>query len=147
LDHDTPNLAIGYTNQDTNGRFVPGPRSNNLYLHVIKGGPAGGGFSTAPDLLRFANALFANKLVGTKYTQLLTSGKVDIGPDQKYGYGFFCWTINGKRIVGHAGGFLGINSQLDIHPDTGYTIVVMSNYDPPIAQQIVNKIRQFIAPP
>jgi CubicO group peptidase (beta-lactamase class C family) len=148
LDHDTPNLAIGYTNQDTNGRFVPGPRSNNLYLHVIKGGPAGGGFSTAPDLLRFANALLANKLVGAKYTELLTSGKVDTGQrNEKYGYGFFCSTINGKRIVGHAGGFLGINSQLDIHLDTGYTIVVMSNYDPPIAQQIVIKIRQFIARP
>ena len=147
LDHDTPNLALGYTNQDTNGRFVPGPRSNNLYLHVIKGGPAGGGFSTAPDLLKFSNALLANKLVSAKYTELLTSGKVDTAPNEKYGYGFFCSTINGKRIVGHAGGFLGINSQLDIHLDTGYTIVVMSNYDPPIAQQIVTKIRQFIARP
>jgi CubicO group peptidase (beta-lactamase class C family) len=147
LGHDTPNLAIGYTNQDTNGRFVPGPRSNNLYLHVIKGGPAGGGFSTAPDLLRFANALLANKLVSAKYTELLTSGKVDTATNEKYGYGFFCRTINGKRIVGHSGGFLGINSQLDIHLDTGYTIVVMSNYDPPMAQQIVIKIRQFIARP
>lgn len=147
LDHDTPNLAIGYTNQDTQGRFVPGPRSNNLYLHVIKGGPAGGGFSTAPDLLKFANALLANKLVSAKYTELLTSGKVDTAPNEKYGYGFFCRTINGKRTVGHAGGFLGINSQLDMHLDTGYTIVVMSNYDPPIAQQIVTKIRQFIARP
>jgi hypothetical protein len=33
---------------------------------------------------------------------------------------------------------------LDIHLDTGYTIIVMSNYDPPIAQQIVTKIRQVI---
>jgi CubicO group peptidase (beta-lactamase class C family) len=147
LDHDTPNLAIGYTNEDTNGRFIAGPRSNNLYLHVIKGGPAGGGFSTAPDLLRFANALLANKLLSAKYTELLTSGKVDTGQrNEKYGYGFLCWTINGKRVVGHSGGFLGINSQLDMHLDTDYTIVVMSNYDPPIAQLIVNKIRQFVAP-
>jgi hypothetical protein len=33
---------------------------------------------------------------------------------------------------------------LDIHLDTGYTIIVMSNYDPPIAQLIVKKIGQVI---
>jgi D-alanyl-D-alanine carboxypeptidase len=43
LDHDTPNLAIGYTSEDENGRYVPGPRANNLFSHVVEGGPAGGG--------------------------------------------------------------------------------------------------------
>jgi len=66
------------------------------------------------------------------------------GPGTKYGYGFISSEINGRKVIGHSGGFLGINSQLDIHLDTGYTIIVMSNYDPPIAQQIVTKIRQVI---
>ena len=43
LDQDTPNLAIGYTRMDMNGRTSSGPRRNNLFMHVIKGGPAGGG--------------------------------------------------------------------------------------------------------
>jgi len=144
LDHDTPNLAIGYTSEDENGSYVPGPRANNLFSHVVKGGPAGGGFSTAPDLLKFTNALVADSLLSRPSREILTTGKVVYAPGIKYGYGFFCSEINGRRVIGHSGGFLGINSELDIHLDTGYTIIVMSNYDPPIAQQIVTKIRQVI---
>jgi CubicO group peptidase (beta-lactamase class C family) len=144
LDHDTPNLAVGYTNENEDGRFIPGPRANNLFRHVVKGGPAGGGFSTAPDLLKFANALIGHKLLSQHYTDIVTAGKVAAGPGLKYGYGFFCAEVNGGRTIGHSGGFSGINSQLDIHLDTGYMIIVMSNYDPPIAQQIVTKIGQII---
>lgn len=144
LDRDTPNLATGYTNENEEGRFIPGPRANNLFRHVVKGGPAGGGFSTAPDLLKFANALVGHKLLSQRYTDIVTTGKVVAGPGLKYGYGFFCAEVNGRRTVGHSGGFSGINSQLDIHLDTGYMIIVMSNYDPPIAQQIVTKIGQTI---
>jgi len=32
------------------------------------------------------------------------------------------------RIIGHAGGFFGISSNLDMYLDTGYTVVVMTNY-------------------
>jgi CubicO group peptidase (beta-lactamase class C family) len=145
LDYDTPNLAIGYTNENEEGRFIPGPRKNILFLHVVKGGPAGGGFSTAPDLLKFANALIGHKLLSQRYTDIVTTGKVAAGPGLKYGYGFFCAEVNGRRTIGHSGGFSGINSQLDIHLDTGYMIIVMSNYDPPIAQQIVTKIGQMIS--
>jgi CubicO group peptidase (beta-lactamase class C family) len=144
LDHDTPNLAIGYTSEDDNGRYVPGPRSNNLFSHVVKGGPAGGGFSTAPDLLRFTNALVDDKLVSRQSREILTTGKVAYTPGVKYGYGFICSEINGRKVFGHSGGFLGINSELEIHLDTGYTIIVMSNYDPPIAQLIVKRIGQVI---
>ncbi|MDX6385028.1 MAG: hypothetical protein QOK48_2601 [Blastocatellia bacterium] len=144
LDHDTPNLAIGYTSEDENGRYVPGPRANNLFSHVVKGGPAGGGFSTAPDLLKFTNALLDDKLVSRHFREILTTGKVVFSPDTKYGYGFVCSEINGRKVFGHSGGFLGINSELDIHLDTGYTIIAMSNYDPPIAQLIVRRIRQVI---
>jgi CubicO group peptidase (beta-lactamase class C family) len=144
LDRDTPNLATGYTNENEEGRFIPGPRANNLFRHVVKGGPAGGGFSTAPDLLKFANALIGHRLLSQRYTDIVTTGKVAAGPGLKYGYGFFCAEVNGRRTVGHSGGFSGINSQLDIHLDTGYMIIVMSNYDPPIAQQIVTKIGQIL---
>jgi len=144
LDHDTPNLAIGYTSEDENGRYVPGPRANNLFSHVVKGGPAGGGFSTAPDLLKFTNALVGDKLLSQHSREILTTGKVVYAPGIKYGYGFFCSEIHGQKVIGHAGGFLGINSELDIHLGTGYTLIVMSNYDPPIAQQIITKIRQVI---
>lgn len=145
LDTDTPNLAIGYTNAGPDGRPTQGPRKNNLFLHVVKGGPAGGGFSTAPDLLKFDIALRNNKLISQKYFDILVGGKVDMPqPEIKYAYGFFDRKADGHRIVGHSGGFPGINSQLDMYLDSGYTVAIMSNYDPPAAQRVANKIRQLL---
>jgi CubicO group peptidase (beta-lactamase class C family) len=143
LDRDTPNLAFGYTNEGLREGFEEGSRRNNLFMHVIKGGPAGGGYSTVEDLLRFDIALRQNKFFGASQREVLISGKVD-AMGAKYAYGFIDQSINGKRIVGHGGGFPGINSQLDIYLDNGYTVAVMSNYDPPAAQTVANKLRDWL---
>lgn len=146
LDTDTPNLAIGYTTAGPDGRPAQGPKRNNLFLHVVKGGPAGGGFSTAPDLLRFDIALRNNKLLSKKFFDIVVTGKIDMPQAGiKYAYGFMDRTADGQRIVGHGGGFPGINSQLDMYLDSGYTVAVMSNYDPPAAQRVAGKIRQLLA--
>ena len=104
LDYDIPNLAVGYTASDQKGL-----RKNNLFLHVVKGGPAGGGYSTAEDLLRFALALQSHKLLNPKYTELITKGRVT-ARNGMYAYGFLETSLNNLRIVGHAGGFAGISS-------------------------------------
>lgn len=144
LDQDTPNLAIGYTRMDLNGRASSGPRRNNLFMHVIKGGPAGGGYSTVEDLLRFDTALRRHKLLSAMSTELLLAGKVDTPWGAKYAYGFEDQSMNGKRIVGHGGGFPGINGQLDIYLDGGATVAVLSNYDPPAAQRVANRLREML---
>jgi CubicO group peptidase (beta-lactamase class C family) len=143
LDRDIPNLAYGYTAEGLGDNFEDGARRNNLFMHVIKGGPAGGGYSTVEDLLRFDIALRQNKLLSAAQRDILISGKVD-AMGAKYAYGFMESTINGKRIVGHGGGFPGINSQLDIYLDNGYTVAVMSNYDPPAAQNVSGKLREML---
>jgi CubicO group peptidase (beta-lactamase class C family) len=144
MDQDTPNLATGYTRQTLYGQPLAGPRRNNLFLHVIKGGPAGGGFSTAEDLIRFARALREHKLLGPDLTELVMAGKVEGHPGEKYAYGFFEEVVNGHRIVGHGGGFPGISSQLDVYSDLGYDVAVMSNYDPPAATHVSGKLRSLI---
>jgi len=129
LEIDTPNLAIGYTNQGFGGPSS-GPRRNNLFMHVVKGGPAGGGFSTVEDLAKFAAALQGHKLLDARHTELVLTGKVQaFGPNTRYGYGFIERVENGKRVVGHGGGFPGISAQLDIYRDQGYVLAVLSNYD------------------
>jgi hypothetical protein len=52
--------------------------------------------------------------------------------------------VNGHRVVGHGGGFLGISSQLDIYSGLGYDVAVMSNYDPPAASHVARKLRSLI---
>jgi D-alanyl-D-alanine carboxypeptidase len=143
MDEDTPNLATGYTRENLQGQPVAGPRRNNLFQHVVKGGPAGGGFSTAEDLIRFARALRDHRLLGPELTALVMAGKVESHPPEKYAYGFSEKRINGHRIVGHGGGFPGINSQLDIYTDLDYDVAVMSNYDPPAALLVADKLRSL----
>lgn len=121
MDDVVPNLAIGYVRD----REQPARWRNNLFMHVIKGGPAGGGFSTAPDLIKFAEALRTGKLLKQKTWDLLASPKPELNsPDYGFGFG-----ISGDNdVVGHSGGFPGISAQLAMYLKSGYAIAVLSNY-------------------
>jgi D-alanyl-D-alanine carboxypeptidase len=144
--HDiVPNLGTGYTRFDNGDPLGIEPRRNNVMTLPMQGGPAGGGYSTAPDLLRFAQALRANKLVSAELTEKLTSGKVDTPMGAKYSYGFIDEVIEGKSVRGHSGGAPGINSYLNIFWDGSYTVIVQGNYDPPAAQELGGKITRFLA--
>jgi len=136
MDKPVPNLAIGYSKEGDGW-------SNNLYEHVVRGGPAGGGFSTVEDLFRFAQALRSHKLLNPEYTEMVWSAKPELN-SPSYGFGFSIDGTPEDRIVGHGGGFTGINSNLDIFLDSGYTAVVMSNYSRG-AIPIETKMRELIA--
>jgi CubicO group peptidase (beta-lactamase class C family) len=137
LDRVNKNLAVGYEPERT-------PRGveyrSNIFMHVIRGGPAGGGYSTVEDLTRFAEALKGGKLVSAESMRLLTTPKPELN-SPRYGFGF--GIDEGGRVVGHGGGFPGINSQLDIYIGEDYTLAVMSNYGRG-AQPIVEKARSLI---
>ena len=136
MDYPVENLAIGYSPDDAS----PYKWQNNLYKHVIKGGPAGGGFSTVKDLHRFALALLSGKLVSRSMRDLMwTDFK-----GSNYGYGFQVVQGPGGKTVGHSGGFPGINSKLDIHLDSGYIVAAMSNIDGG-AGPLANRIGQILA--
>ncbi len=137
LDRVIKNLAIGYDIERTakGAEYRP-----NTFYHVLRGGPAGGGYSTVGDLTRFAAALVEGKLVSRDGVKQLTTPKAELS-SPRYGYGFGI-EENG-RIVGHGGGFPGINSQLDIFVEEDYTLAVMSNYSMG-AQPVVEKGRALI---
>jgi CubicO group peptidase (beta-lactamase class C family) len=146
MDRDTENLAIGYTKEGAHP-LPAGEKWNNLYLHVVKGGPAGGCFSTVPDLVKFAVGLRDGSLLNEQYTATLTAGKVSPDPEKpasRYAYGIMERTVGAERIVGHGGGFMGINGQLDIYWESGYVVAVLSNYDPPAAGALAQKIQGLI---
>jgi CubicO group peptidase (beta-lactamase class C family) len=140
IDYVVPKLAIGYELE----RGPQGARwHTNTFSHVIRGGPAGGGYSTAPDLLAFAEALRGGRLLKPETFEKLVSAKPELNsPD--YGYGFGVAQGPNGRIVGHSGGFEGINSNLDIFLDRGIVAVVMSNQSNG-AMPVVQKIRELLA--
>lgn len=120
LDKVNHNLAVGYDKEytDTGVNF-----SNNIFMHVMRGGPQGGGYSTVEDLLKFERALRGNKLVSAEMVKTLTTAKPELN-SPGYGFGF---QID-EKTFGHSGGFPGINSNLDMFRDSGWTAVYMSNY-------------------
>jgi CubicO group peptidase (beta-lactamase class C family) len=146
LDCDVPNLAIGYTHQDPDGGANSGAWRNNLLMLPARGGPAGGGYSTVEDLLRFASALRRHRLLSPQMTATVLEGKVALRTRvfARYGYGFGSDIVEGVRVVGHSGGAPGINGQLDMYPDLGYTVAVLANYDPPAASQVAGLVREMI---
>jgi len=100
--------AIGYTTKGAAKGRVP-----NAKDQPMRGSSAGGGYSTAEDLVRLAAALKAGKLVVP-------------GDDG---------SVSGEfRGIGIAGGSEGVNALFATNPTSGYTVVVLSNYDPPSAE-------------
>ncbi|MDP9161602.1 MAG: beta-lactamase family protein [Acidobacteriota bacterium] len=170
-DDHVSNVAIGYTtgalmirrpgNAAPNNAVAPGalirrppsagrpqsavPLRENGDMHPYRGSPAGGAYSTAGDMLRFINALNAFKLLSQKSLSTAEQGKVSTGEaGTKYGYGFLEWHENGKTIIGHGGGGPGVNGMVQFYPDSGYTVIVLSNFDPPAAETIAAKARELI---
>jgi CubicO group peptidase (beta-lactamase class C family) len=96
--------------------------------------PSGGAYSTAGDLLNFAQALTAHKLLSSAMTTTVLTPRVNSPqpggpPVDKYTYGFAYQAINGVTFIGHNGGTPGYEGQLDIYPETGYAVVILTNQD------------------
>ncbi|MGE5802998.1 MAG: serine hydrolase domain-containing protein [Gemmatimonadota bacterium] len=99
------NTAIGYTNEGRNTDLLPG-----------RGSSAGGGYSTAHDLLRLLNALREHK--------------IDNAPD--------------AGMVGIAGGAPGINAAVEGDLAGGYDVIVLGNLSPPAAERVSRLIRDAL---
>ncbi len=150
LNEVVPNRAVGYLRDAAEDPFGIYPRRSNVMFIPFKGNSAGGGYSTAPDLLRFAQALRGHKLINAELTEIVTSGKVEMAGvprPAKYAYGFAARTINGKEVRGMGGGgpSSGVDSSLEMLWDGSYTVIVVSNYDAPAAGDLNNGICEFLA--
>jgi CubicO group peptidase (beta-lactamase class C family) len=118
------NLALGYTPAHR-GPDAP-LKAALLFGHGAE--PAGGSgvYSTAGDMLRFAQAVRTGALLTQEYVDLLMTYTPSAF---NHRYGWEQSYINGVFSTGHAGGYSGASTSLLIYPDLGYTVAVLSNYD------------------
>ncbi|HKB16146.1 MAG TPA: serine hydrolase domain-containing protein, partial [Planctomycetota bacterium] len=143
IDEVVPNLAVGYARFEDDPLGVDPRRPNWIFLGW-RGSSAGGGYSTAPDLLRFVLALKAHRLVNEALTETLVAPH---GVGRWYGYGFQIRETAGKQVRGHGGGGpnSGISADLQTLWDGNFTAIVLSNYDGPATNEICTKIVDLLA--
>jgi len=134
-DQAVPGRSTGYMKSEGSRDW----KSNTETL-PYRGTSAGGGYTTVGDLLKFANALSAYKLLDKKHTELLTTGHVDTPMGSRYAYGFMDNLHERTRWIGHGGGAPGMNGDLRIFPESGYVVAVLSNLDPPAAESIATYV-------
>jgi D-alanyl-D-alanine carboxypeptidase len=106
------NTAIGYTRDEA--AAGDSLRANSSLLPG-RGSSAGGGYSTAQDLVRFLQAIRARRIPGSPPAGL-----------------------------GVAGGTSGVNATLDGQLPGGYDLIVLSNLDPPAAERVARAVRALL---
>jgi CubicO group peptidase (beta-lactamase class C family) len=109
-----PNTAIGYTRGDENAP-PSAPLHPNTQELPGRGSSAGGGYSTAQDLLKFLVALREHRIPSG-----LPAG------------------------LGIAGGSGGMNAVVEGGLPGGYDLVVLANLDPPAAERVARMTREWL---
>ena len=132
-DNTVDNVAIGYTNENPYDSAKTDYTWSNMHLMPPRGTPAGGGYSTAEDLLKFAQGLRGNVLLGQDYTNFLLNGF-----QGKPGDSILPMLLKG--VWRSVGGAQGISAVLGMDLKDGYSYIVLSNYDFPAAYDVFQLI-------
>ncbi|WP_220449221.1 serine hydrolase domain-containing protein [Nonomuraea mesophila] len=131
-----------------------GQGSNSARGWMGTGG--GNGFSTAPDLVRFAVALQGGKLTARPYTEVYVNGKISAKPLKEdtsgssvrgetfQAYGPVAPIYNNQRIITHGGGAGGISTSWSLYLDMDWTAIILSNYDLQSIEPIIALERSLI---
>jgi CubicO group peptidase (beta-lactamase class C family) len=117
LDEIVPKRATGYTKRGPDGDLPS--RVSNIYALPARGSSAGGGYSTAGDLLKFVRALREGKLLSAESSNRIIGGG-----------------------AGWAGGTPGVNALVETSDE--WDVIVLSNYDPPAAEEAGRNIRTLL---
>ena len=109
-----PNTAIGYTRGGANAP-ESAPLGPNTGILPGRGSSAGGGYSTAPDIIRLMEALYTSR--------------IPEGPPPG---------------IGVAGGAPGLNAVIEGDLPGGYDLIVLANLDPPAAERLAEMVRAWL---
>jgi CubicO group peptidase (beta-lactamase class C family) len=138
----TQNRATGYTTERPFNVMSSAKRIDAIFTRPARGSSAGGGYSTAPDLLLYANALRDYKLLSPRAAHWMMDSDFDISHDNKTPAAEKGVLTTGG--LGIAGGSPGTNAALDVDFASGNVVVALSNYDPPVAEQVARYLRKLV---
>lgn len=137
IDSIVKNKASGYTSNFGESDYLS---KNDSYLGYAN--PAGFYYSTVNDLYKFFDALKEYRLISEPLTKKMMSPLVK-GYNTNYGFGISVDKRWEQTIVGHSGGWYGIQCELMYFEKDQVTVVILSNID--VAEgKGMNKISTFI---
>ena len=120
---------------DADGRMTV--MSNDFNFTVYPHRPAGGAWSTAADMARYAQLELSKGLTPegkrlVSEANLIERRKpgVPVGEDSRYGMGLFERNAWGVPVVTHGGTLLGYHSNFYVLPEAGIGAVILTNADP-----------------
>jgi CubicO group peptidase (beta-lactamase class C family) len=136
----TPRLAAGYIR--TGGGLENAPVVDSSVAWS-----AGGFHSTVRDLIAWGAALLGGKLLNEDSTRRMFATYPETRMrGMHYGYGMVLAERAGRRLYYHGGGISGFTSVLQIYPDDGVIVVVLSNLDSESTGAAAWQVADRIAP-
>ncbi len=133
-----PHRASGYVRK--NGAYQNSGLADTSYKI-----PSGGWVSTAPDMARFAMALFDDRLLRSDTRALMfTEQKTRAGVGTGYALGWDVWTHKGRRVVAHSGGQQRVSTLIYLEPDERLAVIFLCNLEDvklePIAMKLADQL-------
>ncbi|MGF6353833.1 CubicO group peptidase (beta-lactamase class C family) [Paenibacillus sp. 4624] len=118
------NTAIGYIDADD------GTWTSNIFSIPVQGGADGGAYVTAPDMIRFWDALLGHKLLGEEMTRHLLTPYAHDEHEEFYGLGIWLELREKEIFKTHVMGFdPGVSFMSGVYPKQGVQLVVVSNQE------------------
>lgn len=142
VDEIVPARAVGYTRHGDAGGPPEGTLRTNTYTLPGRGSSAGGGYSTAGDIVKLAEALQGGALLTKPWAEWVLAGKGAPWPepaskDAPHG------RIGGGNL-GIAGGAPGVSAAMEWDLDRDTIVVVLANLDPPTAPATARAIATWL---
>ncbi len=133
-----PGRAQGYV-------FVGDELQNSVLMDASYKVGGGGLCASAPDVVRFAQALLAGKLVRPESLQAMwTPQRLRDGTAVDYGFGFRVGEFLGRKVVFHTGAQPRVSTMLFVVPDAGLVVVVLCNLEKVRLQPLVHRLAELV---
>lgn len=133
-----PNLAQGYSKYKEGEALGSLGEGYHPYQHNVinrfpnRGTAAGGGYSTLKDLKKFITALTNNTLLSSSSSTAVINHFRDY--EDRY------------DIYKARGGSIGINAEVFYNAKNDIMIIVVSNFDPPVASEVSKRLQATFSP-
>ena len=138
-------FAHGYTHIEWEADDHPDYKTDNIFQYPVRGSAAGFLYSSAPELIRFAQALRTNQLIAPSSVELMLSRHGTVDSAIGLGYGTQRIPYSRGTAVGHGGRAFGAATILLMLPEVGYTVCILSNYDRPADKRVFAEFDRLLA--